>query len=60
MAAQDQQQSAPPTFAELAKDHYLTVATCQVLADSGCDSIPIVLSLLEEDMREMQLNIGQC
>ena len=48
MAAQDQQQSAPPTFAELTK------------GDSGCDSIPIVLSLLEEDMREMQLNIGQC
>ena len=60
MAAQDQQQAAPQaSFAEWAKDHHLTAATCQVLADNGCDAVPIVLSLLEEDIREMQLNIGQ-
>ena len=57
--AQDQQQSDPPTFAAWAKEHHLTAATCQFLTDNGCDSMPIVLSLLEEDIREMPLNIEQ-
>ena len=52
-------QSAPPSLAAWATENGLTGATIKTLEDNGCDTVDIVTSLLECDVQEMGLNIGQ-
>ena len=52
-------QSALPSLAAWATENGLTVDTIKTLEDNGCDTVDIVTSLLECDVQEMGLNIGQ-
>ena len=53
------EQSAPPSLAAWATENGLTGATIKTLEDKGCNTVGIITSLLESDVQEMGLNIGQ-
>ena len=42
-----------------ARDHHLTSDTVEVLKNNGCETVLVVTSLTESDVREMTLNIRQ-
>ena len=46
-------------LSDWARDHHLTSDTVEILKNNGCDTVLVVTSLTEPDVREMTLNIGQ-
>ena len=46
-------------LSDWARDHHLTSDMVEVLKNNGCDTVLVVTSLTESDVREMTLNIEQ-